>query len=343
MVPTGLVSNGGTQSQEQLQIQHMAEEINELRGLLRATEDRLEHREGLLNEFEAECRLATSNNERLLHEKNQTIEKLKESYQRISMGNLQAEMLEEQVRVIEELKERQERLKSELYEGAKQRRALQDQLQQCNAHAEMLEQQVDDLKEQRQVCSDLQDIIDEKQKVIEDFEDELEKLRHKYNNSLQSNEHLITKIAQLKRTIGKNERSGKKVTRKITRASVESDLKVELHQRMARLERVKMDVDAEANDHAKAGRKYEAFFKRFEHELMCPISYGMFEDPVIAADGHTYDRSSMDEWLEKCPSFVVNSPMTGQPLEHERLVSNHAMKKMSDLYSEMQKLSTCSS
>lgn len=41
-------------------------------------------------------------------------------------------------------------------------------------------------------------------------------------------------------------------------------------------------------------------------------------DPVIAADGHTYERSAMHSWLQ----HHQTSPVTGAALAHVKLVPN---------------------
>ncbi len=41
-------------------------------------------------------------------------------------------------------------------------------------------------------------------------------------------------------------------------------------------------------------------------------------DPVIAADGRTYERAAMEEWLQQHDT----SPVTGDTLLHIRLVPN---------------------
>ena len=45
-------------------------------------------------------------------------------------------------------------------------------------------------------------------------------------------------------------------------------------------------------------------------------------DPAIAADGHTYERSAIQDWL----AHSRTSPVTGQRLSHTRLVSNQAAR-----------------
>ena len=45
-------------------------------------------------------------------------------------------------------------------------------------------------------------------------------------------------------------------------------------------------------------------------------------DPVIAADGHTYERSAVQAWLQHNDT----SPVTKAPLRHTRLVPNVVIK-----------------
>ena len=46
-------------------------------------------------------------------------------------------------------------------------------------------------------------------------------------------------------------------------------------------------------------------------------------DPVIAGDGHTYERTAMAAWLQQHHT----SPVTGAPLPHPRLVPNLLIKQ----------------
>ena len=45
-------------------------------------------------------------------------------------------------------------------------------------------------------------------------------------------------------------------------------------------------------------------------------------DPVIAADGHTYERTAIQHWLQSSSL----SPVTGDKLPHTRLVPNVLVK-----------------
>ena len=48
----------------------------------------------------------------------------------------------------------------------------------------------------------------------------------------------------------------------------------------------------------------------------------MMVEPVIAADGHTYERAALEEWLLQ----HVTSPVTGDFLPHTRIVPNVLIK-----------------
>ncbi len=45
-------------------------------------------------------------------------------------------------------------------------------------------------------------------------------------------------------------------------------------------------------------------------------------DPVVAADGHTYEKAAVIQWLQRSDK----SPVTGHQLPHTRLVPNVVTK-----------------
>jgi len=99
-------------------------------------------------------------------------------------------------------------------------------------------------------------------------------------------------------------------------------------------------------------------------ELVCPISLNlMVHDPVVAADGITYERASIEDWFQKsmakyyeaqekmnqnshneADQRVVNngvcSPVHGKKLKNLTLVPNISMRNMARAYKEKQKSST---
>lgn len=57
----------------------------------------------------------------------------------------------------------------------------------------------------------------------------------------------------------------------------------------------------------------------------CPISGELMVDPVLVADGHTYDRIMIEEWFSR---GHVTSPLTGLRLPSVTMTSNHAVKSL---------------
>ena len=56
----------------------------------------------------------------------------------------------------------------------------------------------------------------------------------------------------------------------------------------------------------------------------------LMDDPVVAADGHTYNRFDIENWLKQHNT----SPLTNEPLEHKMLIPNIAMRKQINAWRE---------
>ncbi|KAG6408484.1 hypothetical protein SASPL_131497 [Salvia splendens] len=61
------------------------------------------------------------------------------------------------------------------------------------------------------------------------------------------------------------------------------------------------------------------------NEFLCPITLEIMTDPVIVATGQTYERRSIQKWLD---SNHQTCPKTGQTLEHLLLAPNFALKNL---------------
>eukprot|EP00957_Ditylum_brightwellii_P048208 3658607-Ditylum_brightwellii.AAC.1 len=59
-------------------------------------------------------------------------------------------------------------------------------------------------------------------------------------------------------------------------------------------------------------------------EFECSMTLEIMKDPVIAADGHSYERKSIEAWLDQNNT----SPKTNQGLSHKMLTPNHALRSM---------------
>ncbi|KAL3153552.1 hypothetical protein ABBQ38_011880 [Trebouxia sp. C0009 RCD-2024] len=69
-----------------------------------------------------------------------------------------------------------------------------------------------------------------------------------------------------------------------------------------------------------ASRGADAIF--LDQLFCCPITKVAMVDPVIASDGHTYERTAIQHWLQGSSL----SPVTGDKLPHTRLVPNVLVK-----------------
>lgn len=61
------------------------------------------------------------------------------------------------------------------------------------------------------------------------------------------------------------------------------------------------------------------------HEYLCPITLEIMTDPVIVATGQTYERESIQKWLD---SNHRTCPKTGQILHHLLVVPNYALRNL---------------
>jgi len=72
----------------------------------------------------------------------------------------------------------------------------------------------------------------------------------------------------------------------------------------------------------------------YSDSFVCPIGLDILRDPVVAADGHTYERAKIEEWIRRQQGFDfgarVRSPKTLNDLAHTMLIPNHALKKSMD-------------
>ena len=65
-------------------------------------------------------------------------------------------------------------------------------------------------------------------------------------------------------------------------------------------------------------------------EYICPITLEVMEDPVIAPDGYTYERTAIMQELE----IRGISPMTRQEMNASQLISNRVVKDMIEKWRE---------
>lgn len=97
-------------------------------------------------------------------------------------------------------------------------------------------------------------------------------------------------------------------------------------ERAIHLANVEMAVAAARQEEAESVRKkLEKVEFKIPAEMLCPISSDIMRDPVICADGHTYERATIAEWVRR----KATSPLTNEPLaEPVLLIPNHALRSL---------------
>ena len=59
-------------------------------------------------------------------------------------------------------------------------------------------------------------------------------------------------------------------------------------------------------------------------QATCPLTRELMIDPVCCADGNTYERYAIEEWLSASPT----SPLTGERLDDLSLRHNSAIRSL---------------
>jgi hypothetical protein len=49
---------------------------------------------------------------------------------------------------------------------------------------------------------------------------------------------------------------------------------------------------------------------KIRDEFICPITYELMREPVVASDGHTYEKAAIEKWLK---THQI-SPRNGEPI-----------------------------
>jgi hypothetical protein len=74
---------------------------------------------------------------------------------------------------------------------------------------------------------------------------------------------------------------------------------------------------------------------KIRDEFLCPITYELMREPVVAMDGHTYEKSAIEKWLKSSQT----SPRSGEPMEPITIPNMNLKKLIQDIINEVK--STC--
>lgn len=66
-------------------------------------------------------------------------------------------------------------------------------------------------------------------------------------------------------------------------------------------------------------------------DLLCPITYTLFRDPVIVSSGHTFERTALEQFWQERP---LCTPLGGEPLRSSQLLVNWLVRGQVDAWLE---------
>ena len=81
--------------------------------------------------------------------------------------------------------------------------------------------------------------------------------------------------------------------------------------------------------------EYNHMRETLQEQFICPISHEIMIDPVVAPDGHTYERVQIEAWF----ASHSTSPSTNARLESKSLVPNHALRKTIGVFYDLPTIS----
>ncbi|KAG2498306.1 hypothetical protein HYH03_003567 [Edaphochlamys debaryana] len=72
--------------------------------------------------------------------------------------------------------------------------------------------------------------------------------------------------------------------------------------------------------------------------FVCPITQDLMANPCVAADGFSYERIAIQEWISRftADGHPARSPLTNLPLEHPHLVPNDILRQQIEQWQEEQ-------
>ena len=92
-------------------------------------------------------------------------------------------------------------------------------------------------------------------------------------------------------------------------------------------EKLAQESEEEEDDDPPPVAKKQKVAKEPPDEFKCPITLDKMTDPVVAEDGHTYERGAILGWFAALRVRRVKSPVTGVTIG-DKIVPNFALKNM---------------
>lgn len=100
---------------------------------------------------------------------------------------------------------------------------------------------------------------------------------------------------------------------------------------MVSLDSIDNGADAKDSVTASASKPNRMKGMKIRDEFICPITYELMRDPVVASDGHTYERAAIEKWLK----HHQISPRNGEPMASLTIANMNMKKLIQDIIDEV--------
>lgn len=100
---------------------------------------------------------------------------------------------------------------------------------------------------------------------------------------------------------------------------------------MASLETDSGAADAKDVVMASGAKRNRMKGMKIRDEFICPITYELMRDPVVASDGHTYEKAAIEKWLKNHKI----SPRSGEPMDSLTIPNINIKKLIQDIINEV--------
>uniref|UniRef100_A0A6C0E6Q6 U-box domain-containing protein n=1 Tax=viral metagenome TaxID=1070528 RepID=A0A6C0E6Q6_9ZZZZ len=94
----------------------------------------------------------------------------------------------------------------------------------------------------------------------------------------------------------------------------------------------RLDIVVDRQPLSLSGNDLTEFLGDQKERFTCPISYEVMKDPVICSDGHSYERSAIQEWFDRGNN---TSPKTNVRLSNRNLIPNIALRQAIEAYNKL--------
>ena len=165
---------------------------------------------------------------------------------------------------------------------------------------------------------------------------QLERLQKSYQNTIQTAATRIATVYDEARDLALDELNFHGSLWLSDTERLVSDARQELQPLQQNISREQDYIKNELNEQLHE----DTYLDGIPSQLRCPITLNLMEDPVVAADGNTYDRHALEKWFRNQSPTKPLSPLTGAVLPSKQYFPVHTLKALCQHFARQRKQPT---